>query len=92
MRVQRCIIKTDSKVIAGQIEKECITRDATLEKYLALVRRMKNYINGFTVENIKRSKNVEADELVKAVARKTTLPPIVFIQTIEDSTVKTIEP
>jgi hypothetical protein len=30
----------DSKVIAGRIEKECIARDSTLEKYLALVRRM----------------------------------------------------
>jgi hypothetical protein len=27
-------------VAAGQIEKECIARDPTLEKYLSLVRRM----------------------------------------------------
>jgi ribonuclease HI len=38
--VQRCILHTDSKVVAGQIEKECISREPTLEKYLALVRRM----------------------------------------------------
>jgi ribonuclease HI len=38
--VQRCILHTDSKVVAGQIEKECIAREPTLEKYLSLVRRM----------------------------------------------------
>jgi ribonuclease HI len=37
MGVQSCTLKTDSKVIAGQNEKECIARDATLERYLALV-------------------------------------------------------
>jgi hypothetical protein len=38
--IHTCILCTDSKVIVGQIEKECITREPTLEKYLALVRRM----------------------------------------------------
>jgi hypothetical protein len=35
--VQTCVLHTDSKVVSGQIEKECITREPTLEKYLALV-------------------------------------------------------
>jgi ribonuclease HI len=38
--IQRCILHTDSKVVTGQIEKECITGEPTLEKYLALIRRM----------------------------------------------------
>jgi hypothetical protein len=37
MGVQRCVLKIDSKVIAGQIEKECIAMDETLERYLAAV-------------------------------------------------------
>jgi hypothetical protein len=37
----------------GQIEKECIAREPTLERYLALVRRMENYFTGFTMEYIK---------------------------------------
>jgi ribonuclease HI len=36
MGVQNCIFKTYSKVIASQIEKECMTRDGTLERYLAI--------------------------------------------------------
>jgi hypothetical protein len=38
--VQTCLLHTDSKVMEGKIEKECIAREATLEKYLSLVPRM----------------------------------------------------
>jgi hypothetical protein len=62
------------KVITDQIEKECITRESTLERYLALVRRMEGYYKRFTVEYIERSKTPEVDELAKAVARNTPLP------------------
>jgi hypothetical protein len=79
-------------VIDGQIEKECIARDATLERYLALIRRMENYFRGVSVEHIERAKITEADELVKDAARKTTLPSDVFFQTLEDSSVKTVKP
>jgi hypothetical protein len=91
MGVQNCIRKIDSKVIAAQIEKECITRDITQEKYLALIRRMENYFNGFSIEHIERNKNIEANKLAKATAGIAALPPDVFFQTIEDSSVKTIE-
>jgi hypothetical protein len=51
--VQRCTLRTDSKVVAGQIEKECIAREPTLEIYLTLVRRMENHFMGFTMDYIK---------------------------------------
>jgi hypothetical protein len=89
--VQRCIIRTDSKIVTSQIEKECIARDETLEKYGALIRRMGNYFMGFTIEHIESSKNTKATELAKAAARKTTLPPDVFFQIIENAYVKTVE-
>jgi hypothetical protein len=57
MGVQRCILKTDFNVIGSQIEKECIARDETLERYLAAVRRMERFFNGFTVQYIERAKN-----------------------------------
>jgi acetolactate synthase regulatory subunit len=66
MGVQCCTLKIDSKVIASQIEKECMARDETLERYLAVVRRMENFFKGFTVKHIERAKNIEADELAKA--------------------------
>jgi ribonuclease HI len=57
MGVQYCTLKIDSKVVASQIEKECMARDTTLEKYLVVVQRMENYFKGFTVEYIERTKN-----------------------------------
>jgi hypothetical protein len=53
MGVQRCNLKTDSKVIASQIEKGCIARDETLERYQAAVRRVERFFKGFTVQYIK---------------------------------------
>jgi ribonuclease HI len=33
--VRKCILRTDSKVVVVQIEKECIAREPTIEKYLS---------------------------------------------------------
>jgi ribonuclease HI len=74
MGVQYCTLKTDSKVVVSQIEKECMTRDTTLERYLAVIQMMENYFKGFTVKYIERNKNTEANELAKAAARKAVLP------------------
>jgi hypothetical protein len=79
-------------LVSSQIEKECITRELTLKKYLALVRRMQNYFKGFTIEYNERNKNTEADEQVKVTARSTPLPTDVFFQIIEDASAKTVEP
>jgi hypothetical protein len=78
-------------VVNRQIEKECIAREPTLEKYLALVRRMENIFKGFTIEYIDRNKNSKADELAKATARNTPLPADVFLQVISNACIKTIE-
>jgi ribonuclease HI len=47
--VQTCVLRMNSKVVSKQIEKECIAREPTLEKYLDLVRRMENHFKQFTV-------------------------------------------
>jgi hypothetical protein len=39
-------------VVTGQIEKELISREPTIERYLAIVRRMESYFKGFTIEYI----------------------------------------
>jgi ribonuclease HI len=90
MRVQYCTLKIDSKVIASQIEKEYMARDETLERYLYVIRRLENHFKGFTIEHIKRTKNIETDELAKTAARKAVLPPDVFFQVIEDPSINII--
>jgi hypothetical protein len=77
-------------VVARQIEKEFIAIEPTLEKYLALVRRMENYFKRFTIEYIEQTKNAEADELAKVVARNILMPADVFFQVLKDASVKTV--
>jgi hypothetical protein len=68
-----------------------MSRDATLERYLVIIWRMENYFKGFIVKYIERTKYTKADELAKVAARKMVLPPNIFFQTIEDTSVKTVE-
>jgi ribonuclease HI len=35
--LQTCVLHMDLNVVSGKIEKECIAREATLEKYQALI-------------------------------------------------------
>jgi ribonuclease HI len=40
LEVTTCIVKTDSKIVAGQIKKDCIAREPVLMQYLSAVRRL----------------------------------------------------
>jgi hypothetical protein len=51
---------------------------------------MECYFKGFTVEYIERTKNVEANELAKAIARNTLLAADVFFLVISDPYIKTV--
>jgi hypothetical protein len=53
---------------------------------------MEFFFKGFTIEYIDRNKNVEADELVKAAVCNMPLLADVFLWTISDASIKTIEP
>jgi hypothetical protein len=69
-----------------------ISWDETLERYLAVIRRMEGFFKGFTVQHIERAKNTEANELAKTASRKSVLQMDVFFQVIEVPLVKTVEP
>ena len=50
MGIQRLIIKIDSQVVAGHIEKYYKARDLKLAKYLQFLREQEKYFEGFTVK------------------------------------------
>jgi hypothetical protein len=54
MVIRRAILKSDSQVITGQVDKSTKARDPKLEKYLDTVRRMETFFEGFLVKNITR--------------------------------------
>jgi hypothetical protein len=52
MGIRRAVLKTDSQVISGHVDKSCKARDLKLQKYLDTVRRLEASFEGFSVKNI----------------------------------------
>jgi ribonuclease HI len=50
MGIRRAILKTDSQVISGHVDKSSKARDPKLEKYLDAVRRLEASFEGFSVK------------------------------------------
>jgi ribonuclease HI len=91
MGIRRAILKTDSQVISGHVDKSSKARDPKLEKYLDTVRRLEASFEGFSVKNIPRGENEHADLLAKSAAQGLPLPSEVFFETIKAPTVKLME-
>jgi hypothetical protein len=65
-------------VVVGHIEKNFSAKEPELVRYLAAIRRMEKHFVGFMLRHIPRSENAEANELAKAAANSTPMPPDVF--------------
>jgi ribonuclease HI len=83
MGIRRAVLKTDSQVISGHVDKSSKARDLKLEKYLDAVRRLEASFEGFSVKNIPRGENEHADLLAKSAAQGLPLPSEVFFETIK---------
>ena len=88
MGIHRLIIKIDSQIVAGHIEKDYKARDPELAKYLQFLREQEKYFEGFTVKNISRTDNSEADEIANVVAQNTSLTQDVFLQVLTHASIK----
>ena len=89
--IRWAILKFDSQVITGHIDKSSKARDPKFEKYLDTVRRMEASFEGFSVKNIPRGKNKHADQLAKSAAQGLPLPSEVFFETIKAPSFKLME-
>jgi ribonuclease HI len=91
MGIRRAILKTDSQVISGHVNKSSKARDPKLERYLDTLRRLEASFEGFSVKNIPRGENEHADLLAKSAAQGLPLPSEVFFETIKAPSVKLME-
>jgi ribonuclease HI len=91
MGIRRVILKTDSQVISGHVDKSSKARDQKLEKYLDTAQRLEASFEGFSVKNIPREENEHADLLEKSVAQGLPLPSEVFFETIKAPSVELME-
>jgi ribonuclease HI len=74
MGIRRAILKYDSQVIIDHVGQSSKARDPKLEKYLDAVRRMEASFEGFSVKNIPRGDNEQADFLAKLAAQELPHP------------------
>jgi ribonuclease HI len=91
MGIRRAILKTDSQVISGHVDKSSKARDPKLEKYLDAVQRLEASFEGFSVKNITRGENEHADLLAKSAAQWLPLPSEVFFETIKAPSIELME-
>jgi hypothetical protein len=91
LHIRRAVLKTDSQVISGHVDKSSKARDPKLEKYLDAVRRLEASFEGFSVKNIPRGENEHADLLAKSAAHGLPLPSEVFFETIKAPSVELME-
>jgi ribonuclease HI len=89
--VTTCIVKIDSKVIVGQVEKEYSAKDPALMQYLTAVRSLERQFKGFTLQHVDCARNEEADVLAKAATRGETLPSDVFYHVIGTPAIRNLE-
>jgi ribonuclease HI len=74
MGIRRTVLKSDSQVITGHVDKSNKAKDSKLEKYLDTVWRMETSFERFSVKNILRGDNEQADLLAKSAAKGLPLP------------------
>jgi hypothetical protein len=91
MGIRRAILKTDSRVISGHVDKSSKARDPKLEKYLDAVQRLEAPFEGFSMGNIPRGENEHADLLANLAAQGLPLPLEVFFETIKARSVELME-
>jgi hypothetical protein len=75
----------------GHVDKSSKARNPKLEKYLDTVRWLEASFEGFSVKNIPRGENENADLLAKSAAQGLPLPSEVFFETIKTPLIELME-
>jgi ribonuclease HI len=91
MGIRRAILKSDSQVISGHVDKSSKARNPKLERYLETVRRMEAFFEGFSIKNIPRGENEHADLVAKSATQGLPLPSEVFFEIIKAPSVELME-
>jgi hypothetical protein len=91
MGIRRAILKIDSQVISGHIDKSSKARNPKLEKISIQFEGWRLLSKVFSVKNIPRGENEHADLLAKSAAHGLPLPSEVFFETIKAPSVELME-
>ncbi len=80
--IRRLLIQTDSKLVAGHVDKSFEAKEEGMKRYLEAVRSMEKCFTGITVEHLPRGQNEEADALAKSAAYGGPHSPGIFFEVL----------
>nr|CAD39384.2 OSJNBb0016B03.14 [Oryza sativa Japonica Group] len=80
--VRRLLIRTDSKLVAGHVDKSFEAKEEGMKRYLEAVRSTEKCFTGITVEHLPRGQNEEADALAKSAACGGPHSPGIFFEVL----------
>jgi ribonuclease HI len=89
--IWRLFIRGDSQHVAKQVQKEYGCNDDKMAEYLAEVRRMEKFFDGFEVRYVPRLDNRDADHLPWIASSRAPIQSDVVIEKLTKPLIKTVE-
>jgi ribonuclease HI len=86
------LIRGDSQLVAKQVQKEYDCNNDKMTEYLAEVRRLEKFFDGFEVRYVPWLDNWDGDHLVWIASSRAPTPPDVILERLAKSSVKATEP
>nr|ABB46826.1 retrotransposon protein, putative, Ty3-gypsy subclass [Oryza sativa Japonica Group] len=80
--VRRLLIRTDSKLVAGHVDKSFEAKEEGMKRYLEAIRSMEKCFADITVQHLPRGQNEEADALAKSAAYGGPHSPGIFFEVL----------
>jgi ribonuclease HI len=71
--IRRLLIRGDSQLVAKQVQKEYNCNNNKMAEYLAKVRRMEKFFNGFEIRYVPRLNNHDVDNLAWIASSRVSL-------------------
>jgi hypothetical protein len=92
LSIRRLLIRGDSQLVAKQVQKEYDCNNDKMAEYLAEVRRMEKFFDGFEVRYVPRLDNCDADHLAWIASFRVPTPLDVIVVKLSRPSVKPAEP
>jgi ribonuclease HI len=90
--IRRLLIQGDSQLVAKQVQKEYDYNNDKMAEYLAEVRRLEKFFDGFEVRYVPRLDNRDVDHLAWIASSRAPTPPDVILERLTKPSVKETEP
>jgi ribonuclease HI len=90
--IRRLLIQVDSQLVAKQVQKEYDYNNDKMTEYLAEVRRLEKFFDGFEVRYVPRLDNRDADHLAWIASSRAPTPPDVILERLAKPSVKATKP